>query len=908
MSFELKPHQLRCVQAYEDLRASGDRFRRCITSSTGTGKSLVMTSIAESEVSKGGRVVLYSIRRLLTEQFIKQLQRDGVPFGCRAAEFDEHVDDSAPVQICSMQTELARVLRKRKKQGLEGDIARRQFPLPRASLVILDECHMVKADTAVQVVGEHYELGADVIGFSATPFGCGHMFDPGGLIFGADVSEGRESGLLVPCYFKTVPEMDTSQIEKVKTVNGDWSENDIRKYCWTQAIYGYVFESMVEFNPEMRPFFLFAPGVEESVGFESHFRQRGVRIAHIDAVDVVLDGKRYPSNRDVRRSILKEHEEGSIKGLTNRFVLKEAVDAPWCEFLSLAVPFGSLVSYLQICGRVLRASPKTGKTFCTCLDHGGCLDDKTEVLTKRGWVGCDGIRDDDMVAGFDRNSCEISWQPIISRYDRVCENGEIFYLTNGRQHDIRITGNHRILNSWRKMENGSLFWPKSYSLDRVDAVCEKNGRFRIPISGVQNFRGVELSDAQLEFIGWFLSDGTRAGKREEVSISQSEHQPQISDLRKCLDACGFDYREWKSSKNSGSFKTNSMSIKFFIPKGNSINRPRSGWLPLSGYLDKELSPLLDEMTVHQFECLLRGLHLGDGAKSKNKYLGKSYKILTGNLRFAERLQSAAVRRGWKCNIYVRKGLDGRKDDRGISVNDAYWMNMQKKDFLSLHGSGTVIGPGVSKFTTESAAGCRVWCVANPLETIVTRRNGKVAIIGNSYWRFGSPNADRHHIFAEYFDDPDGARIAKEARLEAIRQEKEECPISCPKCGSVQLAMKTGLCYNCNHDLRGKTKRFVIQRDGKLVEVTGLPVKPRKQVKSPDMMDAWARAYWASKRKGGKLYGHTFAQLRGMIASGNFGGFEHLRGQWVAPGVALTPKDPATWFRKTCDVPSMLLNQ
>jgi len=549
MAFDLKPHQLRCVQAYEDLRASGERFRRCITSLTGTGKSLIMTSIAESEVAKGGRVVLYSIRRLLTDQFIKQLQRDGIPFGCRAAEFDEHVDEAAPVQICSMQTELARVLRKRKKQKLEGDIARRMFPLAMASLVILDEAHLLGADTACEVVNEHVDLGADVLGFSATPFGCGHMFDSGGLIFGADASEGRESGLIVPCYMKSCPEMDTTQIEKVKTSNGDWSEADIRKYCWTQAIYGYVFESMVQFNPEMKPFFLFAPGVEESVGFESHFRKQGIRVAHIDATDIVLDGSRYPSNRDVRRSVLKEHEEGAIKGIVNRWVLREAVDAPWVEFVSLATPFGSLTTYLQVTGRALRASPKTGKQFATILDHGG-----------------------------------------------------------------------------------------------------------------------------------------------------------------------------------------------------------------------------------------------------------------------------------------------------------------------------------------------------------------------NAWRFGSPNADRHPIFAEYFDDPDGARIAKEARLEAIRQEKEECPIACPKCGSVQLAMKTGLCYNCNHDLRGKSKRFVIQRDGQLIEVTGLPVKPRKQVRSPDMVDAWARAYWASKRKGGKLYGHTFAQLRGMIASGNFGGFEHLRGQWVANDAAMTPKDPSGWFRKTCDVQSMMLNQ
>lgn len=546
--FNLKPHQIRCIEAYEDLRRSGRKFRQCVTSVTGSGKSMIMTEIARREVARGGRVALYSIRRLLTDQFIKQLQRDGIPFGCRAAEFDEHIDDDAPVQICSMQTEQARVIKKRLKQKLDGEIGRRQFSLARATLVILDEAHMLGGEISRQIVNEHYDLGASVLGFSATPFGCGDLFDKGGLIFGADVSEGRKSGLLVPAYIKGCPEMDTRQIEKVKTSNGDWSEADVRKHCWTQAIYGYVMESLIEHNPELKPFFLFAPGVEESVGFESHFRKHGIRTAHIDATDIVLDGVRYPSNRDARNRILKEHREGDIKGINNRWVLREAVDAPWVEHLILATPIGSLTTYMQIIGRGLRACQDTGKKFLTINDHGG-----------------------------------------------------------------------------------------------------------------------------------------------------------------------------------------------------------------------------------------------------------------------------------------------------------------------------------------------------------------------SFWRFGSPNADRHSLIAEFFDDPDGNRIATESRLEDIRQQKEECPISCPKCGSVQILMKTGKCYSCEHDLRGKQQRFVIQRDGTLIELTGLPVKPRREVRTQDMVRAWTSAYWAAKRPQSKLYGYTFAQLRGMIASGHFRGFEKLRGQWPGEGLPFTPKSSSTWFRPVCDVPAMSLH-
>ncbi len=180
--------------------------------------------------------------------------------------------------------------------------------------------------------------------------------------------------------------------------------------------------------------------------------------------------------------------------------------------------------------------------------------------------------------------------------------------------------------------------------------------------------------------------------------------------------------------------------------------------------------------------------------------------------------------------------------------------------------------------------------------------------GGNYWRHGSPNADRDDIWLEYFSDPDGEELPTSERLEDIRKEKEECPLCCSKCGSVQLMPKTGRCYNCGHDMRGKQSRVVIQRDGSLIEVTGLPVKPRREVKTKDMQDAWSRAYWASKRVGGKLYGHSFAQLRGMIASGHFGGFEKLRGQFPSEGLPFTPKNSVDWYRKTTDVPAMNLYQ
>lgn len=532
MSFSLKPHQIRCIEEIDRRKASGKRFRTCITSNTGTGKSKIIQEIIRNEVARGGKAVLYSNRKLLTDQILHQLKDAGIHFGCRAAEFEEHHDPDAVVQLCSIQTERARVLKKRQDSGFDAVTAKRMFPLAEATLCIIDEIHSQKGDTDSRIIMEHYENGADIVGVSATPLGIGHLCDD--LVFGADTSEGRQSGLLVKAFVKGCPEIDTRKIERVKTMNGEFSVADIRKHCWCQAIYGYVAQSLKQHNPDMKPFLLYAPGVEESVGFESHLRQQGIKVAHIDGTDCVVNGERYRSSRKVRNQILDEHRKGLIHGITNRFVFREAFDAPWVEHLVLATPIGSLTAYIQTVGRGLRASPSTGKSCLTINDHGG-----------------------------------------------------------------------------------------------------------------------------------------------------------------------------------------------------------------------------------------------------------------------------------------------------------------------------------------------------------------------NYWRHGSPNQDRHHLWAEYFHDPDSETIITDIRMEQMRSQREEVPLCCPQCGSVQLASSTGRCYQCDHDMRKKQSRFVVQRDGTLVELTGAPVKPRREVKSLEMEDAMKRCFWATLKKNS---GRTFSGMRGWIASGQFDAFSNLGGCFPARGTKWTPMDDADWFR------------
>src|SRR5690606_19790965 len=112
-----------------------------------------------------------------------------------------------------------------------------------------------------------------------------------------------------------------------------------------------------ELNPDRLPTILFAPGVKESIWFAEQFHSKGIRAAHIDGDDIWIDGEYYTSNHQLREEIRKMSESGELPLVTNRFVLREGIDWPFLAHGIFATVFGSLASYLQSGGRLLRNHP-----------------------------------------------------------------------------------------------------------------------------------------------------------------------------------------------------------------------------------------------------------------------------------------------------------------------------------------------------------------------------------------------------------------------------------------------------------------------------------------------------------------------------------------------------------------------
>lgn len=148
------------------------------------------------------------------------------------------------------------------------------------------------------------------------------------------------------------------------------------------------------------------------------------------------------------------------------------------------------------------------------------------------------------------------------------------------------------------------------------------------------------------------------------------------------------------------------------------DKPRKGWLSLRPYLDKNLSPMLENVTVHQLDCLIEGIFLGDGTKRNPR----AKRITSINRIFFDRLQSLCVRRGKTAVLAERK----TRTSVGNPVYDLHISQVAEAGIPPSTGPRNRLKPD-----EKPAVETRVWCVENELHTIVVRRNGKVAVIGNS---------------------------------------------------------------------------------------------------------------------------------------------------------------------------------
>jgi len=146
----------------------------------------------------------------------------------------------------------------------------------------------------------------------------------------------------------------------------------------------------------------------------------------------------------------------------------------------------------------------------------------------------------------------------------------------------------------------------------------------------------------------------------------------------------------------------------------------SGFRHLLPYMDKDFAAPLLSLNKAQFLTLLTAIHDGDGTKIETApscdWTPRSWTVCSARKWFVERLQMLATIHGMTGNL---------RWERANRKNPIAILTITPKNWRSVGGVGNRPQIQVSQPTDEE-----VWCVETETGTIITRRRGKVTVMGN----------------------------------------------------------------------------------------------------------------------------------------------------------------------------------
>ena len=335
--------------AHEQLRQGardGHRFQM-LMAPTGSGKTFLGLRAIHEALQRGKRAVFVCDRRTLIEQ--TSAVADSYGMTAHSVLMADHwrYDRGSRFQIASAQT-----------------LARRRWP--DADLIVIDEAHV-----QMGVWVDHVKTTqAHVIGLSATPFsdGLGRIFT--NLVCASSMHALTESGVLVPMRVMSCTRVD---MRGAATAGGEWTDQAAAQRG--MEIIGDVVAEWRRYAGN-RKTIVFGATIAHCEEMARQFNNAGVMAACFTS-----DTKEHE-----REQLLTEYRkpDSALRVLLSVNALAKGFDVPDVECVCDVRPLRkSLSEAIQMWGRGLRSSPKTGKTDCLLLDFSGNIirmaDDYSEI-------------------------------------------------------------------------------------------------------------------------------------------------------------------------------------------------------------------------------------------------------------------------------------------------------------------------------------------------------------------------------------------------------------------------------------------------------------------------------------------------------------------------------------------------
>jgi len=314
-----------------------------------------------------------------------------------------------------------------------------------------------------------------------------------------------------------------------------------------------------------------------------------------------------------------------------------------------------------------------------------CISEDTQILTNTGWKYYNEISEIDKVGTFNlvNNELEFLIPDKIVRYNY---NGKMIHIANMRT-DQLVTPEHRIIKT--ETENLSQKW----MFIEAKELLEKK-IFCLPITTQYNIKDYNITDNELKLHAWIISEGTyRSGN--SFRIYQSTKSIFLDEIRNLLKVNNIDFFE--TSQKSG-FGGKDVVIFNCSKKRN-----------IEFNIIKEIPNTFLLLSRKQAKLFLDEYRKGDG--SNNKY---QYRIYSKNKNNIEMIEALCVISGYGFHTIYHK-QNGVASIRLIKYfkNKTYIYKNRNNAIEAIDYNGLV------------------WCVRSKNESMITKRNGKIAITGNT---------------------------------------------------------------------------------------------------------------------------------------------------------------------------------
>lgn len=360
----LRPYQ---AKAISEVREALAKYRRVLFQSpTGSGKGVVLGTIASLSHAKGKRILIACHRIEIVKQNIKQAERMGIE--CAMISPKQRNVPTEQASCAMVQTLQRRVQKAEWAEYLKS-----------IDLLMIDEAHIANFSWLFNYISDK----CFVIGFSATPCRQGNAQPQLGLeyralVTGVSIKELIAQGYLCKCklYSIDAPKLDDVEWDYAR---GDYALGQMAQKFKSRAKYvGAVdnYERLINGKKTI----VFCCSSEQCIEITKAFNERGIKAKYLLSASFDEDSE----YSDERAKLLDDFANGEFQVLVNLGCAVAGTDIPSIEAVILMYATTSVAKYLQSIGRSARIAPNKNGEFI-CLDFGGNYERLGRYEDDRPW-------------------------------------------------------------------------------------------------------------------------------------------------------------------------------------------------------------------------------------------------------------------------------------------------------------------------------------------------------------------------------------------------------------------------------------------------------------------------------------------------------------------------------------------